>query len=120
MLASQYIPGGAFVSVPFRATHHDPRNFSPEPSTWRPDRWITPEKEQVMNQKACAYLKTVTHHFIDSSVPQSFRSPYAALFERKRRLPLTTSPIDRSIQLRRSSSCSPRASSVHHDVRAQL
>ena len=36
-----------------QATHHDPRNFSPEPLSWRPERWIAPAKEEAMNPKAC-------------------------------------------------------------------
>lgn len=30
----------------------DPRNFSPHPTTWRPERWLHPEKEQTFRRSA--------------------------------------------------------------------
>ncbi|KAL8283453.1 hypothetical protein RQP46_005863 [Phenoliferia psychrophenolica] len=52
VICGEFIPGGTRISVPMQATHHDPRNFSPAPLAWRPDRWLFPEKEEAMNQKA--------------------------------------------------------------------
>ena len=35
-----YIPEGSLVSVNFLAIQRDPRNFSPFPDTFWPDRWL--------------------------------------------------------------------------------
>lgn len=31
----------------------DERYFSPDPEVWRPERWLHPEKETVLNKEAC-------------------------------------------------------------------
>lgn len=52
VLAGEFIPGGSHVSIPQQAVMKDPRNFSPSPELWRPDRWLNPEKEEAMDIKA--------------------------------------------------------------------
>jgi hypothetical protein len=47
------IPLSVHISAPQRAVMHDERYFSPEPSAWRPERWLNKDKELVMDQRAC-------------------------------------------------------------------
>ena len=46
------IPADTIVTFPTWTLHRDPRNFSPEPLKFRPERWIQPEKEERFNKAA--------------------------------------------------------------------
>lgn len=50
VLANQAIPGGTFVSVPFRAIMHDERYFD-EPESWNPDRFLSQKSQKHFNSK---------------------------------------------------------------------
>ncbi|EIM81015.1 cytochrome P450 [Stereum hirsutum FP-91666 SS1] len=51
-ISGHYIPGGTLVGIPPPVIMRDPRNFSPHPTTWRPERWLHPEKEQTFRRSA--------------------------------------------------------------------
>lgn len=40
------VPPATILSVPTTALHHDPRNFSPRPDAFRPERFVDPSKEE--------------------------------------------------------------------------
>ncbi|PWN52777.1 cytochrome P450 [Violaceomyces palustris] len=46
------IPPGMVVTFPTYSVHRDPRNFSPAPEKFRPERWVNPEKEIAFNKNA--------------------------------------------------------------------
>ncbi|GAC93901.1 benzoate 4-monooxygenase cytochrome P450 [Pseudozyma hubeiensis SY62] len=46
------VPTDTIITVPTYTMHRDPRNFSPEPDAFRPERWMYPEKEDKMNREA--------------------------------------------------------------------
>lgn len=35
----------------------DERYFSPDPETWRPERWLNKQDELAMDQRACMRLR---------------------------------------------------------------
>lgn len=46
------IPPNTIVTFPIWTMQRDPRNFSPEPLKFRPERWLHPEKEERFNKAA--------------------------------------------------------------------
>jgi cytochrome P450 len=46
------IPGNINISIPTTTIHRDPRYFSPQPESFRPERWIYPEKEKAFDKNA--------------------------------------------------------------------
>lgn len=46
------LPPGTAVSVPTTLIQRDPRNFSPSPNEFRPERWLEKEKEKAFNLSA--------------------------------------------------------------------
>lgn len=46
------IPCGTLVGIPPILIMQDPRNFSPDPTIWRPQRWLQPEKEEIFSRSA--------------------------------------------------------------------
>lgn len=46
------IPKDVVMTTPTLTMHRDPRNFSPEPEVFRPERWVNPEKEDRFERKA--------------------------------------------------------------------
>lgn len=49
---SVILPPGTAVSIPTTLIQRDPRNFSPLPNEFRPERWIEKEKEKAFNPAA--------------------------------------------------------------------
>ncbi|MCO5613605.1 hypothetical protein L7F22_067882 [Adiantum nelumboides] len=49
---SVILPPGTAVSIPTTFIQRDPRNFSPSPNEFRPERWIEKEKETAFNISA--------------------------------------------------------------------
>ena len=49
---------GTHVWIPFYATQRDPRNFAPDPDSFRPERWLQPEKEEAFNKGAYVAFST--------------------------------------------------------------
>lgn len=54
-MAGRFVPGSVNISVPQYAIMRDPRYWSPEPNSWRPERWIDPSKEEAMDARACQF-----------------------------------------------------------------
>ena len=46
------LPGNIIVSIPTTTIHRDPRYFSPQPNAFRPQRWLTPDKEEAFDRNA--------------------------------------------------------------------
>lgn len=46
------IPGNIVVSIPTSTIHQDPRYFSPQPTMFRPERWLRPEEEEAFDKTA--------------------------------------------------------------------
>lgn len=46
------IPGNIVISIPTTSLHRDSRYFSPEPNSFRPERWIDSKTEDAFEQKA--------------------------------------------------------------------
>ena len=46
------IPANTVVTLPILTIQRDPRNFSPEPLQFRPQRWLRPENEERLNRTA--------------------------------------------------------------------
>jgi cytochrome P450 len=46
------IPPNVIVTTPTLALQRDPRNFSPQPDEFRPQRWLKPEEETAFNRAA--------------------------------------------------------------------
>ncbi|KAJ1022434.1 hypothetical protein NDA16_003423 [Ustilago loliicola] len=46
------VPKDTAMTIPTMAMHRDPRNFSPAPDAFRPERWLAPEKEERFERKA--------------------------------------------------------------------
>ncbi|PWN36340.1 cytochrome P450, partial [Meira miltonrushii] len=49
---SLFLPPGTVVSIPTSLIQRDPRNFSPHPNNFRPERWISPEREEAFEKNA--------------------------------------------------------------------
>lgn len=46
------VPKDVVITTPTYTMQRDPRNFSPEPNSFRPERWLNPEKEEKFERKA--------------------------------------------------------------------
>lgn len=46
------VPKDVVITVPTLTMQRDPRNFSPLPDAFRPERWVHPEKEERFERKA--------------------------------------------------------------------
>lgn len=47
-----FLPPETVISIPTSILQRDPRNFSPNPNEFRPERWISPEKEEIFEKNA--------------------------------------------------------------------
>ncbi|PPQ88066.1 hypothetical protein CVT25_013674 [Psilocybe cyanescens] len=51
MLGSHFLPAGNAAFVPIYTLHHDPRNFSPAPDAFLPERWLSEDERQKLEPK---------------------------------------------------------------------
>ncbi|KAL8276358.1 hypothetical protein RQP46_011243 [Phenoliferia psychrophenolica] len=61
MVDGVFVPGGTVVRFPSHVIHRSAENFAPDPLKFRPDRWISPEKEVALQELrysiACTVLR---------------------------------------------------------------
>ncbi|KAH7884698.1 cytochrome P450 [Phlebopus sp. FC_14] len=70
MVGPYFVPEGTSAFVHFYSLHRDPRNFSPTPDVFWPERWLSPEERQAFGHpysKATPFV-----HNTAAFVPFSF------------------------------------------------
>lgn len=65
-----YIPENTSASIPFYSLHRDPRNFSPFPDTFLPERWL-PADKQIKLEPAIFKDQSKVVHNSDAWIPFS-------------------------------------------------
>lgn len=66
-IEGRHFPAGTSIRLPQFPVHRDPRNFSPHPDRFRPDRWLYPEKEEAFDKRAWVPFSTGPANCIVSS-----------------------------------------------------